>query len=137
MAKKANSKTRNCIDCNADISDRGLTAKRCVSCAEIRKAKLKEKNRDKQSGKEKWNYIEKRKADSVTGEIYGITKKQKGFIVDLLNMTEYNYSEILILADRDGKIKVNDKIANIENLSVNEASKIIAYLIDIHEYLEL
>ena len=122
--KKVDANRRNCIDCDVDISTRGLAAKRCKECSAHRCDELRKK-RNNPSGQEL--YIKQRKADAVTGNSYGITKKQLRFITHLLDETGYDYSDILILATRDGVIKRKDKFS-IHHISVTEASRLIEYL---------
>ena len=132
--KKVNANRRSCIDCDVDISTRGLAAKRCKGCSAHRCDELRKK-RNNPSGQEL--YIKQRKADAVTGNSYGITKKQLRFITHLLDETGYDYSDILILAKREGVIDgVNEK-SRIHHISVTQASRLIEYLLDLREYLEL
>lgn len=125
-------KVRQCIDCNADISKRGGGTKRCLSCAEIRAEQLKEKRVMKD-----WKNKGMPACETVTGQPYGVTIRQKGYMELLLSETGYNYEQIKILAKRDGAIRPNEKISGIDNLNIRQASRLISYLVEIHEYLEL
>ena len=131
--EKANSKVRQCLDCGVDISKRGGGTKRCLSCAEIRAEQLKEKRVMKD-----WKNKGMPTCETVTGQPYGITIRQKGYMQLLLSETGYNYEQIIILAKRDGAIRPIEKIiSGIDNLNIRQASRLISYLVEIHEYLEL
>ena len=124
-------KIKLCIDCDADISMRGATAVRCVVCAEVKKGESK-KDRDINN---RQIYIAKRKADAVSGDSYGITKKQLNFLTHLLETTGYEYSDIMILAKREGVIKRKEETP-IESISSTEASRLIEYLLGLRDYLD-
>lgn len=184
MDKKADSKIRKCVDCEADISKRGISAKRCVQCADNRTKKLQWKRKENQhyeprhiTDKQKAFieklmdeagfdfYIVKEAVEEVDGEILRgsiedlsvnqasglidyllknkagkaglITQKQKDCLQLLLSETGYNYEQIIILAKRDGAIKPKEEISGLDNLNIRQASGLIGYLIEIHEYLGL
>ena len=124
MAKKTDSKVRQCIDCNADISKRGGGTKRCIPCAKGRADQLEDDRETKDWKKEGMHLTDR----TVTGMPHGITIKQKNYLTFLIEEKGYDYAEFLKLAHRDSIIRITAIISNPDGLTRKQATRLISYV---------